>query len=74
MENMLGLLRLHVIRGVNLAIRDSQSSDPYVIVRMGKQVTPIFHLFFSNLGFTFSEFFCSCQTKFSSFLLIEFVK
>ncbi|CAH8257169.1 unnamed protein product [Arabidopsis lyrata] len=37
MENMLGLLRLHVIRGVNLAIRDSHSSDPYVIVRMGKQ-------------------------------------
>ncbi|KAL0745353.1 hypothetical protein Bca101_099456 [Brassica carinata] len=37
MENMLGLLRLHVIRGVNLAIRDSKSSDPYVIVRMGRQ-------------------------------------
>ncbi|CAG7903922.1 hypothetical protein BRARA_G02645 [Brassica rapa] len=37
MENMLGLLRLHVIRGVNLAIRDSKSSDPYVIVRMGQQ-------------------------------------
>ncbi|KAF8116074.1 hypothetical protein N665_0022s0004 [Sinapis alba] len=37
MENLLGLLRLRVIRGVNLAIRDSSSSDPYVIVRMGKQ-------------------------------------
>ncbi|CAF2188419.1 hypothetical protein YC2023_092180 [Brassica napus] len=37
MEDMLGLLRLHVIRGVNLAIRDSKSSDPYVIVRMGQQ-------------------------------------
>ncbi|KAF2592159.1 hypothetical protein F2Q70_00044969, partial [Brassica cretica] len=40
MENMLGLLRLHVIKGVNLAIRDSKSSDPYVIVRMGQQVYP----------------------------------
>ncbi|CAF2062684.1 unnamed protein product [Brassica napus] len=37
MENMLGLLRLHVIKGFNLAIRDSKSSDPYVIVRMGQQ-------------------------------------
>nr|VDD22065.1 unnamed protein product [Brassica oleracea] len=40
MENLLGLLRLRVIRGVNLAIRDSSSSNPYVIVHlfcMGKQ-------------------------------------
>lgn len=37
MENWLGLLRIHVQRGVNLAIRDSISSDPYVVVRMGKQ-------------------------------------
>ncbi|KAK0596013.1 hypothetical protein LWI29_012002 [Acer saccharum] len=37
MENLMGLLRLHVLKGVNLAIRDVMSSDPYVIVRMGKQ-------------------------------------
>lgn len=37
MEDLLGLLRIHVIRGINLAIRDVRSSDPYVIVRMGKQ-------------------------------------
>ncbi|XP_022728079.1 protein C2-DOMAIN ABA-RELATED 1-like [Durio zibethinus] len=37
MENMLGLLRIHVQRGVNLAVRDVVSSDPYVLVRMGKQ-------------------------------------
>ncbi|CAK9179142.1 unnamed protein product [Ilex paraguariensis] len=37
MENLLGLLRIHVHRGVNLAIRDVSSSDPYVIIRMGKQ-------------------------------------
>ncbi|KAL9227019.1 hypothetical protein vseg_002766 [Gypsophila vaccaria] len=35
--NVLGLLRLKVIRGVNLAIRDVKTSDPYVIVRLGKQ-------------------------------------
>ncbi|XWS75570.1 hypothetical protein CRYUN_Cryun01aG0101800 [Craigia yunnanensis] len=37
MENLMGLLRIHVQRGVNLAVRDVVSSDPYVVVRMGKQ-------------------------------------
>ncbi|KAE9461756.1 hypothetical protein C3L33_06337, partial [Rhododendron williamsianum] len=37
MENILGLLRIHIHRGVNLAIRDMKSSDPYVVVRLGKQ-------------------------------------
>lgn len=39
MEHFLGLLRIHVRRGVNLAIRDVRSSDPYVVIRMGKQVS-----------------------------------
>ncbi|CAL5326071.1 hypothetical protein ACSBR2_022968 [Camellia fascicularis] len=37
MENLMGLLRIHIHRGINLAIRDVTSSDPYVVVRMGKQ-------------------------------------
>ncbi|PON45393.1 C2 domain containing protein [Trema orientale] len=37
MEHLMGLLRIHIHRGVNLAIRDVRSSDPYVVVRMGKQ-------------------------------------
>ncbi|KAL3844929.1 hypothetical protein ACJIZ3_002332 [Penstemon smallii] len=37
MENLVGLLRITVVRGVNLAKRDVSSSDPYVIVKMGKQ-------------------------------------
>ncbi|XVF20624.1 hypothetical protein REPUB_Repub12eG0017100 [Reevesia pubescens] len=37
MEHLMGLLRIHVQRGVNLAVRDVVSSDPYVVVRMGKQ-------------------------------------
>ncbi|KAK6913546.1 C2 domain [Dillenia turbinata] len=37
MEDFLGLLRIHVIRGHNLAKRDISSSDPYIIFRMGKQ-------------------------------------
>ncbi|KAF7822245.1 protein C2-DOMAIN ABA-RELATED 4-like [Senna tora] len=37
MEEMLGLLRIRIKRGVNLAVRDVRSSDPYVVVKMGKQ-------------------------------------
>ncbi|XP_052176667.1 protein C2-DOMAIN ABA-RELATED 4-like [Diospyros lotus] len=37
MENFLGLLRVHVKCGVNLAVRDVSSSDPYVVIKMGKQ-------------------------------------
>ncbi|XP_024976706.1 protein C2-DOMAIN ABA-RELATED 4-like [Cynara cardunculus var. scolymus] len=37
MDDLVGLLRVHVHRGVNLAIRDLRSSDPYVIIRMGRQ-------------------------------------
>ncbi|KAJ0099199.1 hypothetical protein Patl1_21294 [Pistacia atlantica] len=37
MENLMGLLRIHVTKGVNLAIRDVRSSDPYVTIRMGRQ-------------------------------------
>ncbi|KAI3519342.1 hypothetical protein L1887_08372 [Cichorium endivia] len=37
-DSLLGLLRVHVQKGVNLAIRDLRSSDPYVIIRMGKQI------------------------------------
>ncbi|XP_072984897.1 GTPase activating protein 1-like [Typha latifolia] len=36
-KHLLGLLKVKVVRGVNLAIRDVRSSDPYVVVRMGKQ-------------------------------------
>ncbi|KAK7370115.1 hypothetical protein VNO80_12171 [Phaseolus coccineus] len=37
MDELLGLLRIHVKRGVNLAIRDVSTSDPYVVVKMDKQ-------------------------------------
>lgn len=38
MDDLLGLLRIRIKRGVNLAVRDISSSDPYVVVKMGKQV------------------------------------
>ncbi|KAI4347264.1 hypothetical protein L6164_008088 [Bauhinia variegata] len=37
MENLIGLLRVRVKRGVNLAVRDVRSSDPYAVVKIGKQ-------------------------------------
>ncbi|XAR51460.1 hypothetical protein NMG60_11006096 [Bertholletia excelsa] len=37
MENLAGLLRIHMHRGIDLAKRDIRSSDPYVLIRMGKQ-------------------------------------
>ncbi|EYU33973.1 hypothetical protein ABFS83_09G056600 [Erythranthe nasuta] len=37
MDNMLGLLRIRVKKGINLAVRDVRSSDPYVVIKMGKQ-------------------------------------
>ncbi|CAO2828504.1 unnamed protein product [Amaranthus hypochondriacus] len=41
MDAILGLLRIKVRRGINLAIRDagSASSDPYVVITMGSQKT-----------------------------------
>lgn len=49
MDELLGLLRIHVKRGVNLAIRDVSTSDPYVVVKMDKQVSSfnIIHQAFS---------------------------
>ncbi|KAL9233723.1 hypothetical protein vseg_008681 [Gypsophila vaccaria] len=35
--NMMGLLRVTVKRGIDLAIRDVNASDPYVIVRLAQQ-------------------------------------
>jgi hypothetical protein len=33
----MGLLRIRVQRGINLAVRDTVSSDSYVAVSMGQQ-------------------------------------
>ncbi|CAI8605486.1 unnamed protein product [Vicia faba] len=37
MDNILGLLKLRIKSGINIAIRDANSSDPYVVVNMGEQ-------------------------------------
>lgn len=55
MENLLGLLRIRVKRGVNLAVRDVRSSDPYVVIKMGKQV---YYVSSSSSSFIFFLQFC----------------
>ncbi|VVA95166.1 unnamed protein product [Arabis nemorensis] len=37
MDNLLGILRVRVKRGINLAVRDVCSSDPYVVLKIGRQ-------------------------------------
>lgn len=34
----LGLLRIRVLRGINLAVRDTRTSDPYVVIDCASQV------------------------------------
>ncbi|RZS11213.1 hypothetical protein BHM03_00042662, partial [Ensete ventricosum] len=41
-EHLLGLLKVRVLRGVNLAYRDARGSDPYVVLRMGSQVVEVY--------------------------------
>ncbi|KAK3152904.1 hypothetical protein QOZ80_2BG0165110 [Eleusine coracana subsp. coracana] len=37
LDHLIGLVKVRVVRGVNLAVRDLRSSDSYVVVRMDKQ-------------------------------------
>ncbi|KAL8142096.1 hypothetical protein V2J09_015128 [Rumex salicifolius] len=37
MENLMGLLRVRIKKGINLAVRDHNTSDPYVVLRLAKQ-------------------------------------
>lgn len=39
MVEFIGMLKIKVIKGTNLAIRDMLSSDPYVVLALGKQVS-----------------------------------
>lgn len=46
MVEFIGLLKVKVIKGTNLAIRDMMSSDPYVVLTLGQQVSHCFFLTF----------------------------
>lgn len=46
MVEFIGLLKVKVLKGTNLAIRDMMTSDPYVILTLGRQVSHLSHLLF----------------------------
>lgn len=39
MVEFIGLIKVNVVRGTDLAIRDMITSDPYVILSLGNQVS-----------------------------------
>ena len=41
MDGLVGLLKVRVVRGINLAYRDARGSDQYVVLRLGKQVSAL---------------------------------
>lgn len=38
MVEFVGLIKVNIVRGTNLAVRDMVTSDPYVILSLGNQV------------------------------------
>ncbi|CAH1435606.1 unnamed protein product [Lactuca virosa] len=36
MDNPIGVLKIRIKRGLNLAVRDSKASDPYVVIKTDK--------------------------------------
>ena len=67
MDAILGLLRIKVRIGINLAIRDagSASSDPYVVITMGSQVFN--HLLFPL--FSFNQINAKIKSHYINFIL-----
>ncbi|XP_024009697.1 protein C2-DOMAIN ABA-RELATED 3 isoform X1 [Eutrema salsugineum] len=65
MDNLLGILRVRVKRGVNLAVRDVSSSDPYVVLKLGRQVgsSNFFQRLFHRLTHTNSQILLSQKLK-----------
>lgn len=62
----MGLLRIHIQKGVNLAVRDMRSSDPYVVVKMGKQVI------YMDIHFAAFNFW-NCFRFLFNFLVLHFL-
>lgn len=50
MVEFVGLIMVNVVKGINLAVRDMMTSDPYVILALGHQVR-LFSLITSFMKF-----------------------
>ncbi|XP_010245698.1 PREDICTED: probable ADP-ribosylation factor GTPase-activating protein AGD13 isoform X1 [Nelumbo nucifera] len=55
MVEFIGLLKVKVVKGTNLAIRDMLSSDPYVVLNVGKQQRVQTQVVHSNLNPIWNE-------------------
>lgn len=66
-ENLLGLLKVKIKRGLSLAVRDITDSDPYLVIKMGDQVGS--WLTFCNTRKA-TILACGCYAIIALFLLI----
>ena len=55
MVEFVGLVKVNVVKGTNLAVRDMMTSDPYVILALGQQVCFFFHKYADIILFYFFE-------------------
>lgn len=44
MVEFVGLIKVNIVKGTNLAVRDMMTSDPYVILNLGHQARNLFLL------------------------------
>jgi len=56
-EQQLRLLKVIVVQGKKLVIRDFKSSDPYVVVKLGNQVTLIHISILPCFYFSYQQFY-----------------
>lgn len=73
MIEFVGLIKVNVVKGTNLAIRDVLSSDPYVILSMGEQVSSIILFFCSMICFNGRKMIF-CYSFLGHCLLLQSVK
>jgi hypothetical protein len=67
MDGLVGLLKVRVIRGINLAYRDARGSDPYVVLRLGRKVVLLFSIYVVLCSIIVASFgscsVCSSETE-----------
>jgi hypothetical protein len=52
MSEQLGILKVIVVQGKRLVIRDFKTSDPYVVLKLGNQVIKVYVSFSSLVSFS----------------------
>lgn len=60
MVEFVGLVKVNVVRGTNLVVRDVMTSDPYVILALGHQVS-LFYLSCDEMNSLFHKLIMQCS-------------